>query len=134
MIEEAIVTKASQTSGLTALIGTSPMRFHPQLLPQNPVYPAVTYTCISSPREILMGSDPGLVAARWQFSAWDATYKGVRDLAEQLRLAFERWRGTVSNVVVMDSFIEDITDMPEELVNDMIVRQRVVDVRIHYRE
>ena len=135
MIEEAIITQAANTGGLTTLIGSgASMRFHPQILPQNPVYPAVTYSCISAPRETLMGSDPGLVEARYQFSAWDLTYKGARDLAEQLRLAFERWRGTVGSVVVMDTFVEDITDMPPELVNDLIVRQRACDFKIHYRE
>ena len=134
MIEEAIITRAAATAGLTALIGTSPMRLHPQLIPQDPTYPAVTYMCISAPREVLMGSDPGIVMARYQFSAWGATYQAVRDLAEQLRLTFERWRGTVSSVTILDTFIEDTNDLPPEFVNGAVVRQRAVDFRIIYRE
>lgn len=135
MIEEAIITQAGNTAGLTALIGSgTSMRLYPQMLPQNPIYPAMTYSGISGIRETLMGSDPGVVTARYQFSVWDSTYKGVRDLAEQLRLAFERWRGTVGSVVILDTFIDEIMDMPPELVNDVLVRQRVCDFKINYRE
>jgi hypothetical protein len=134
MIEEAIVSQAGANAGLTALIGTNPVRLHPQMLPQDPLYPAVTYDCISSPREVLMGADPGLVTARWQFSAWSLNYQDVRDVAEQLRLAFERWRGTVGSVVVLDTLDWDAHDAPPELVNDVIVRQRISECRIIYRE
>ena len=134
MIEEAIVTRAASIAGLTNLIGSSPMRLHPQMMPQDPAYPSVTYTCISAPREIAMGADPGIVEARYQFSAWGLTYKDVRDLAEQLRLAFERWRGTVGGVTVLDSFVDGVNDLPPELVNDVTVRQRATDFKIIYRE
>lgn len=134
MIEESILTQAAASSGLTALIGSAPMRLNPQLLTQDPTYPAVTYTLISAPRESVMNADPGLVSARMQFSAWSATYKEARNVAEQLRVAFQRWRGTVGGVEILDTLEWDEHDAPPDLVNGTIIRQRICECRVIYRE
>lgn len=135
MIEEALVTRAAATAGLTALIGAgASMRFYPQQLPQKPTYPAVTYTQVSAPREQAMGSDPGIVQARVQLSAWGSSAQSARDVAEQLRAAFERWRGTVGGVVVLDTLDWSTLDAPPELVAGVIVRQRICECRVIYRE
>jgi len=130
-LEEAMVTQVAASAGLVALIAA---RFYPQMVPQKPTYPAVTYQVVSAPRESNMGVDPGIVNARVQFSAWGTTWKSARDVAEQLRLAFQRWRGTVAGTEIMDTLEWDWHDAPPELVNDLKVFQRVCECRISYRE
>lgn len=134
MIQESIFTKASGTAGLTALIGSSPCRFYPMFMPERPTYPAVVYHEVSSTRDSAMGSDPKLVHARYQLDAWDTTRIGARDLNEQLRLAFQRWRGTVGGVVIQDTFIDSQDDFPPELVDGVLLHRRSSDIMVHYLE
>ena len=134
-VEEAIIERAWNAPGLKSLIGRGlAMRLYPQMLPQNSAYPAVTYSCVSSQRETAMGVDPGIVSARYQFSAWASSYQEARDLAEQLRLTYQRWRDKLGAVDILDTFIEDMDDLPPELVNDVVVHHRFTDFRIIYRE
>lgn len=110
LIEEAVANRLSTFGGLTALVGTTPPRIWPVLLPQNPVYPAVTYQVISAERTSAMGADTGLRQTRIQVSSWAPKYADVKAVKEQVRAALQRWRGTVLGVVVQDTFIENESD------------------------
>jgi hypothetical protein len=134
MIQEAIFTRAAAFAGLTAIIGTGPTRLYPTILPEKPTLDAVVYHEIAAPREAAMGADPGLVHARYQFDSWSTTRLGARDLAEQVRLCFERWRGTVGAVVVQDTFIDNEQDVAPELVDGVLLHRKISDFIIHYRE
>ena len=95
MIEETIKTRLSAYPGLTALVGT---RIYPVIMPEGVTYPGVVYQRISTmPREIAMGSDPGIGRARLQFTAWDNSYKVVKQIIEQIRLALERYN--ISDII-----------------------------------
>lgn len=131
MIEAAIKTRAAAASGLAALIDT---RFYPQLMPQNPTYPAVTYMLVAAPRETAMGADPGIVYAHLQFSAWSLDYLEATQVAEQLRVAFQRWRGTVGDVEILDTLDWMAHDAPPEFLNNVVIRQRICEARVIYRE
>ena len=92
MIEATLYTRLSTFAGLTALVST---RIYPLICPQGVTYPAVTYQRISTmPREVAMGSDPGIARARIQVSAWGVTYSSVKAIADQIRLALERYNTT----------------------------------------
>ena len=106
-IEDAIYTRLSGFSGLTALTST---RIYPGELPPNvnidEDFPdSVVYFPVSGERISAMGSDTGLVRERFQFDGWSRTYDGANAIREQLRLALQRWRGTVATVVIQDTFI-----------------------------
>ena len=133
-IEESIFSQASGYAGLTALISTNPCRFYLGLMQQDPAYPSCTYSQVSAPREALMGADPGIVHARYQVDCWDTTRIGARDLAKQVRACFQRWRGTVGGVVIFDTFIDDERDLPADLVSNVALHRRMVDLLIHYAE
>lgn len=136
MIQEAIVARLAAVSGLTALIGTQPtMRCYPRLAPQRPTYPIVVYTR-SEPeeRERAMGSDPGLVHSHWAFVVVDSNVTMVRNVAEQLRLALERWRTTSNGTTVQDTFITGIDEAAPVLVDSVPIFMTDVDVEIHYTE
>lgn len=139
MIQEAIIARLSSQSGLTNLIGTSPMRVFPRLLPQGPIYPAITFMKVSETREPAMGLDAGLVHSRWQFDVWDFDVRSVREVTEQLRLALERYRGTFldANSVTrqwFDTFIDNVQEPGPELVDAAPVFHTITDVMIHYSE
>lgn len=135
MIENAIYQRLSQFAGLYALIGgASTPRVTPHLLTQDTIYPAVTYFIVAAPRETAMGSDPGIVHGRVQVDAWGATYSSTRDVKEQVRAALQRFRGTLDGTQILDCFLQDDRDEPDELVNGIIVRRRLTEWAIHYRE
>ncbi len=136
MIEETIFSRLSTFAGLTALIGAPPnCRVYPhELAPENALFPYVTYSLISAPREIAMGADPGLVRSRWQFDAWGLDPDDARDVAEQLRKALERWRGAGSGTTVQDTFIDNQQNSPPVLVNSVPAYRRITDAMIHYTE
>ena len=131
MIENAIYQRLANFVGLTALVST---RITPHLMTQDTAYPAVTYFVVAAPRETAMGADPGIVHGRVQVDAWGLTYISARDVAEQIRAALERYRGTLDTTVILDTFLEDMRDEPDEFVNGSIIRRRMTEWTFHYRE
>ena len=81
-----------------------------------------------------MGADPGIVHGRVQVDAWGLSYISARDVAEQIRAALERFRGTLDTTVVLDTFLEDMRDEPDEFVNGAVIRRRMTEWTFHYRE
>lgn len=128
MIEQAIYTRLGAFAGLTALVST---RIYPALLPQDPVYPAVTYTTISAERVSAMGADPGVARRRMQVSAWGATFTSASDVAEQVRAALQRHRGTADGTEILDIYVENTLDLYDDLAK---VHQVVTDLDVVYRE
>lgn len=115
-IEASLFTRLSTHAGLSALVSTRVYPFH---LPQNPTYPAVSFTKVSSERISAMGSDTGVVRKRFQVSAWGqkngakSGVENVYDVAVQIRAALQRWSGTVGGVVIQDTFIVNELDLFE---------------------
>ena len=105
-IEEAIFTRGSTHAGMTGLIGAgNDCRFYPGRVPPEAVLPAASYQRIPGADEEpqAMGVGAGVTTARYQITAWAATYQMARDLADQIRAAFARWRGVVAGVTIQDS-------------------------------
>lgn len=130
VIEDAIYTQLSGYAGLTALVG---VRIYPTGNVDSKVAkPYVAYERISTVRMSNMGSDSGLVNARFQFTAWATTSQNdASSIVTQLRGALQRWRGTVSSVVIQDTFIEN------ELVRydpETKLKGASLDALIWYRE
>lgn len=127
MIEETIFSRLSNFAGLTALIGASPVRLYPVIMPEGTTHPVVTYQLISGIREVAMGADPGLVKARYQFTAWAPTNLAARAVIKQIRLALERYRTTG----LEDCFIETEYDVFDEAA---ILHGRGLDVIVNHTE
>jgi putative heme degradation protein len=133
MIHEAIRTRLTSVSAVTALVST---RIYPNVLPQSPTLPALVYQRIDEQRETAMSADPGVVRARMQVSAWATTFGAARNAAEEVRKALQRYRGTPSGsgTEVLDVFIEDVRDMDAELVDGALLYRVDVDATMIYRE
>jgi Protein of unknown function (DUF3168) len=101
MIENAIVAL------LIAADTVAADRIYPMTLPDNdPQLPAIVHQRVSGTRELDHSGDQGYAEARVQLSCYAQTTTGVhgfdqaRDLAEQVRLALNGFRGAVAGVDV----------------------------------
>ncbi len=126
-LEAAIYSVLSADLGLTALVST---RIYPLLLPQNAILPALTYARVSTERESAFVSDPGLSTARIQVDVWADTVASVQNVAEEVRGALHRYRGTIATVVIEESHIENEIMMYEpeteiyHIVQDYMILHR----------
>ena len=109
-LEAAIYSILSADLGLTALVST---RIYLLFLSQNATLPALTYARISTERESAFVSDPGLSTARIQVDVWADTVVSVQNVAEEVRGALHRYRGTIVTVVIEESHIENEVMMYE---------------------
>ena len=103
-------TRLTNFSGLTALVGD---RIYPLIIPQGKLDlgPCVTFQRISTmPREVAMGSDPGIAGAHIQVTAWDDTYPSVKAIGDQVRLALERY----STTGIFDTYVIGEHDLYDE--------------------
>lgn len=134
-IEDALYTRLSGYSALSALVGT---RIGPLLLPQNQTFPAVTYQRIGdSERVRASGADPGIVATRFRFSCWGDGKDGAdgygdsKSVAAQVRAALNRYGATVGGVVIDQIFIEGEYDDYEPTTE---IYRTIVEVLVWHRE
>lgn len=113
---------------MAALVGT---RVYPNPAPQNVVAPFVTYQRISAVRPSGMGSDIGIVSARFQFDVIAASYASMRSVMDQLRQSLQRFRSAVTSPPVMDTFIQNELDLYDDETD---LHHGVLDAMLHYRE
>ena len=126
-VEAVLFSRLSGFAGLSALISA---RVYPLVAPQNVQQPYLTYRRVSSIRESAFGSDSNNVTARFQIDVWASSFASARNVAEQVRLAMQRWRNT-TGTVVDDTFIENQIDLYEPEIDTFHI---AVDIRVHYRE
>jgi len=91
-INDALYSYLSTYAGLSALIST---RIYPDILPQSPTVPAITYQSISKVREHLFRADSTLVKSRYQFSCFGNTRSSSKAVAKQIRFALQNYSGTM---------------------------------------
>lgn len=107
VIEEALVTYLAAQSSLTALIGTTPMRYHAVRLPQNPTLPAITYQLISTPRVMSHSGYSNLAMPRLQMTIFALSYATRNAVSEALRPLLLGFRGTMSGIRVDGILLAD---------------------------
>lgn len=108
-IETTLYTRLTGFAGLSALVAA---RIHPNLLPQNTPYPAISYRRVTAERPSAMGGDCGVVRGRFQFDVWAELYSDAVAVRAQLRLALQRWRN-IAGTVVQDGFLLTQLDLFE---------------------
>lgn len=126
-VETTLFNRLSTFGGLTALIGTAPVRLFPVIMPEGTTKPAVTYQRIYSDRTSCMVDDDGIVWARIQFTAWAETFVGAQAVKEQLRQALQRW----STSGVQDIFIVGDYDLYDEAA---YLHGAAIDAQVVYEE
>lgn len=123
-VEENLFTRLSNFAGLTALVST---RIFPNILPQKPTFPAISYRRVSAVRASCMGVDRPNVEARFQVDIWALTYTSARQTADQVRKALQRYNTTD----IEDIFIESEIELYED---ESRTHHIAVDFIVHYLE
>lgn len=131
-IESTIFARLQAVSGLTALIGSSPCRaYFGGKAPQNPATPYVVWFRVSEQRDSAMGGDIGVVRGRYQFSVFAETADSASAVAEQLRLALQRWRNSSGGTAVQDTYLLTRQDLYED---DTKLHHAALDFEIVHQE
>ena len=120
--------------GITAIIGTAPMRYYPIRLPQQPiVYPAITYQRIDAPGVYSHSGYSSVRDPRIQLTIWATSYNTCDLLEEAINaitpVGLNGFKGIQSTVQIDRLFInEGIADF------DPVTQthQRVIDLMISY--
>ena len=129
-IESVLYDRLTTHAGLAAL---TVLRIYPNVLPQGATMPAISYRRVSAGRPSAMGSDIGIVRARFQFDVWANNYDeadGVRPIAEQVRQALQRWN-TAGPPVVQEVFFLNETDLYEPQTG---LHHVALDFEVNYEE
>ena len=126
-IETALYTLLHGRAELEALVD---VRIYPMYLPQSPTFPACAYNRTSSRIISLLKNDTNLIEARYEVAAFSKTYNECIEVADQIRQALQRQRGTISGVVIDDITIDDISQDYEQ---EFEIFESTTDITISYR-
>lgn len=110
MFEEGLVSYMAGNGGIQAQLGTSrgdkTNGIFPQIAPDGPTYPYITYTQITDePVESMLGMNR-LTTSRYRFSCSAASYGSAKQLAEAVRQAFglaSQYQGTLSDGTILQN-------------------------------
>lgn len=134
-VETFVFERLKAVAGVTSLVGTGDAaRIYPNVLPQAPTYPAVSFFLVDSVRWHAMGADTGDVESRVQVDAWDEQPTGAIALGAAVRAGLSRFNGTVASVVVQDIYIENELGLPEPGVATGGVFRQMQDFRVVHKE
>jgi len=130
-IEQALHTKLAGTAALTALVGE---RIYFRKAPQDVLKPYLVFFKVSAPREHSHDGASGLAVTRWQFSTFAETYKGAKDVTQQIQAALQGFSGVMGGdggVFIGASLYVDENDYYE---SDSRLFHIAADYRIWHEE
>lgn len=113
MIEEGLVTYLSADSGVAAIAGD---RIYINHLPQEPTFPAITFSNISSVPYMTISEKGSMDRSRFQIDAWSQDPVEAKTLSNAIRAALEGYRGmmgneTVKAVIPIELGMDDFDDV-----------------------
>ncbi|MCR4300181.1 MAG: DUF3168 domain-containing protein [Sulfuricaulis sp.] len=103
--EAVIHNRLTTFAGVTALIL---QRTYPVALPQDSIYPCIVYRRVESNRVRGVYQDPGYAYSKIQVTAFAKTFDDLKDLAEQVRLALERFGSALTGTTIAGVLVYDI--------------------------
>lgn len=125
----AIHARLTGAAGLAALVKD---RIYPDVMPDSPAYPAVTYQQLGGDSARGALADPPLKKALFQVSVWAKSRLEAVTIAAQVRLALDRARKVqAGGVQVDDCFYEGAVDNFDAETRTYVT---YTTFRLHYRE
>lgn len=94
---KAIYTILTENAGVSAVVGT---RVYPQVAAQGAAFPFVVYVLQDNTPSDTKSGVSTLDEIRYDIVAAAETYTALSSLTERIRLALDRYSGTVSGIVV----------------------------------
>ena len=90
------------------------IRLYPQVLPQDPTYPAASYQLVGRQRQALMGNDTGnLVRSSYNVDVYGQTSESVESGSAALRTALIDFRGLMGATQVERLLLENEIDLTD---------------------
>jgi hypothetical protein len=117
-----LVQYINTISAVTTLVST---RVYPDILPQSPTLPAITYSQVSAVRVRDLTGPAGKSRHRISIHCWATTHAGARAVADALRQGIDGFQGWWQDTFVGSVTLENEFDLHEEeagLVNVGIYR------------
>lgn len=127
-IEEALTAYLGSYPSLVALVGD---RIYPVTLPQQVVFPAVTFQFISEQRGYTHTGDDHLPTERVQVSCWSPDYLTVVNASAAVKAALSGLSGSLGLLAVPFAWLDNTTDLYEP---DTQLHHRAVDVMLQFQE
>jgi hypothetical protein len=129
-VEAAIYSRLSGYSALTSLLAkdsTGAPAIYPNIREQDAPRPSIEYRLVSDRSYSAMGSDSGIVVARFQIDIWADNFTSTKAIEQQVKAAMRRYKTTG----VFDVFIVNTQDLYE---GDSKQHHIAIDIEIHYSE
>ena len=98
MIEAALKSLLVTNAGVSS-------RVYPVRLPQNAIFPAVTYQRVGGNRISSLSGPSGLAHPRFQTDVWAETYAESKTIAASIRTALDGYSGTVDTLRIGGSIL-----------------------------
>lgn len=77
----------------------------PDVLPQGATYPAIRYSLVTEESVGHLSGKEGVAEAVISIDCYAATRLAATDLSDKVRLALDRYRGTISSVNILSSYV-----------------------------
>ncbi len=97
MISDNLYTYLAAQSAITSIVST---RIHPLILPQEPTYPAMTYSDESSDMSESFDGQTGHAQSIYQIDCWAKTYAGAYTLGDALRSTLNNVSGSFGGITI----------------------------------
>ena len=127
-IEEAVYSILSAATAVTDVVV---LRIYPSFLPQDAALPAIVQERISTIRLSALSDDPDVSEARISISAMATSISVAHGLADNIRRAFHRYKGTAASVTIDDCWLENESSL---YYSDIEVYQQSLDYMFRFTE
>mgnify|MGYP003115321468 CR=1 FL=1 len=117
--------------GGATIAGKVAQRVYPQVLPQNVVYPAISYEPVSKPRLRDIEGPTGRALPRIRISCWAKTFVAAKELADDVRRRLDGYRGPMGAWRIGSSQLAAEIDLYDDTVQ---AHRTIVDFRLSYVE
>lgn len=125
--EQALYAYLSNEAGITNIVGD---RIYPGVRPQDSELPAISYLRISGPEH----HNIDVAFPRFQISAWAATYNEAKTLGNEIKAAFQRFKGTMGGAQGVDVIQGVLLNDNDIYESDTRVYHNPVDIKlIHWK-
>ena len=105
--EQVLRTALVGNGAVSALVGT---RVYPVLAPASASLPFIVWRRSGVRRSQTLGGPTGTPTVGLELELYAATYEGVRDLADKCRLVLDGYGGTLNNVEVSNTSLDNEYD------------------------
>jgi len=133
MIEESLYNYLASITDITDIVDDKIYHHH---LPQEAVFPVLTFQMISSRHDHDIQGAAGACTARYQVDCWSRSLAECVELAEAVRQALQGYKGTMEDDHIFFITLDDQNNLDEAPKDgsDQWLYRREQDYLIKYRE